>query len=175
MEKGYLLIGRFGAPHGASGEVRLYSFTSAPGAIATYKPLLDKTGGREFELLGQRPVKENLFIVRIAGVSSRESAKALTNAGIYLPRAALPETSKEEFYLADLIGLAAVTNAGEELGRVAGVLNFGAGDILEIAPAGGGESLLLPFKKEIFPEIDLKARWILTVPPAVIEASPSGR
>jgi 16S rRNA processing protein RimM len=168
-----ILVGRFGAPHGVRGELRLYSFTGDPAAIASYKPLFDYTGTRQFSILRLRPVKGNMFIAWIAGVCDRASAGALTNATLFVPRASLPEAGDEEFYLADLIGLAVVTGASEDFGRVVNVLNFGSGDILEIAPQGGAGTLLLPFKKAVFPHVDLKAGRLMVVPPVEIEAQPS--
>ena len=111
-------------------------------------------------------------ILEANGVGDRASAEALMNTELSVPRASLPDAGSEEFYVADLIGLAAMTEAGEEFGRIANILNFGGGDIMEIAPRGGG-SLLLPFKKEIFPLVDLKAGRLVIVPPVEIEARPS--
>ena len=175
MVKDLILAGRFGAPHGVGGQLRLNSFTGNPAAIAAYKPLLDESGTRQFTIAGLRPLKDNVFIVRVAGVDCRAGASALTNIALYVPREVLPGAGEDEYYLADLIGLAARTNAGETFGRVAGVLNFGGGDILEIAPAGGGETLLLPFRREIFPRVDVQAGFLTLVPPAEIDASMDGR
>lgn len=171
MVKDHILVGRFGAPHGVGGEVRLSSFTGVPDAIATYKPLLDAGGQRQFSIVSLRPLKDAMFIAKIDGVTSRAGAGALTNMELYVPRAALPRAGEEEFYLADLIGLAVRMQAGEAFGKVVDVLNFGGGDILEISRAGG-ETLLLPFKKEIFPCVDLAAGCVTLVPPAEIEAEP---
>ena len=173
MLKRHILVGRFGAPYGISGEIRLSSFTGNPFAIASYKPLLDESGSREFAILRLRALKDNMFIAKIGGVCDRASAEALTNAALYVPRASLPETGEEEFYLADLVGLEAVTASGESFGRITNVLNFGGGDILEICRAGAGTTLLLPFKKEIFPRIDLKAGRVTVLPPIEIEGVPS--
>ncbi len=173
MVKDRILVGRFGAPHGVGGEVRLCSFTGVPDAIAAYQPLLDASGQRQFSIVSLRPLKDAMFIAKIAGVTSRAGAGALTNTELYVPREALPGAGEEEFYLADLIGLAARTEAGEAFGKVVDVLNFGGGDILEISRAGDGETLLLPFKKEIFPHVDLAAGCVTFVPPAEIEAKPS--
>jgi 16S rRNA processing protein RimM len=172
MGKDRILVGRFGAPHGVGGELRLSSFTSIPDAIASYKPLVDESGERRFSILGLRPLKGNMFIAKIAGVCDRPSAKALTDAALYVPRESLPDVGDEEFYLADLIGLAAITESGEEFGGVVDILNFGGGDILEIAPRSGGDTLLFPFKKEVFPRVDLKAGRLVVVPPVEIEAQP---
>lgn len=169
MGKDHILVGRFGAPHGIGGEIRLASYTGDPCAIASYKPLLDETGKRQFSIRRLRSLKGNLFIATMGGVCDRASAGALTNAALYVPRASLPKTAEEEFYLADLIGLEAVTKSGEHFGYVLNVLNFGGGDILEVALAGLGETLLLPFKKEIFPCVDLEAGHLTVLPPTEIE------
>jgi 16S rRNA processing protein RimM len=92
----------------------------------------------------------------------------LNGAELFVERSALPSPEPEEFYHADLIGLDAVSPAGERLGTVVAVQNFGAGDILEIAPERGA-TLLVPFTKAAAPEIDLAAGRLVVVPPAEIE------
>ncbi len=168
MDDRRLLIGRFGAPHGVKGEVRLQSFTSEPGAIAAYPQLSDLSGARRFAIKSLRRVKDNLFVARVEGIADRADAERLTNVELYVPRAALPMPAEDEFYLADLIGLAALDESRTPIGRVADVLDFGGGDILEIAPAGGGETLLFPFTKAVVPEIDIAAGWIVVAPPREI-------
>ena len=168
---GRILVGRFGAPHGVRGELRLQSFTQDPAAIASYGPLMGGTDGgtgpRLFTIKSLRPLKDNLFVARVDGVSSRTAAEALTNTELYISRAALPPPDEDEFYLADLIGLEAADEAGVALGKVIAVPNYGAGDILEIAPITGGESLLLPFTKAVVPVVDFAARRVTVVPPEV--------
>jgi 16S rRNA processing protein RimM len=171
MPKDLILVGRFGAPHGIQGEVRLCSYTGDPSAIASYRPLLDASG-RQFSILRLRALKDNLLIAQIAGVDDRASAGALTDIELFVPRASLPDAGSEEFYLADLIGLAAVTGAGENFGQVVKVLNFGGGDILEVARAGSDETLLLPFKKQVFPQVDLKSGRLTVRLPVEIEQEP---
>ncbi|MBK9081169.1 MAG: ribosome maturation factor RimM [Rhizobiales bacterium] len=155
-----VLIAVFGAPHGVRGEMRLKSFTADPADFDAYGPLRDARG-RAFEILAKRPVKGDLFVVRVKGVDDRTGAEALTNVELRVPRAALPPAEDGEFYHADLIGLAAVDEAGGEVGEVVDVLNYGAGDILEIAPAGGGETILLPFNDDFAPTVDLAGRRIV--------------
>jgi 16S rRNA processing protein RimM len=170
MDKDRILVGRFGAAHGIKGEVRLQSFTGDPKAIGTYKPLTDAKG-RPFALTSLRPVKGDLFVARVQGVSDRTAAEALVNIELFVPRAALPSPDEDEFYLTDLIGLTVHDTDGTPLGTVNDILNFGGGDILEVAPDAGGETLLFPFTKEIVPEIDLAGRVIVVAPPIEIDAS----
>lgn len=165
-----VLVGRIGAPHGVKGEVRLMSFTEDPKAIRVYGPLTDARGTMQFEIAALRPLRDNLFVARFAGIATREAAEALTNTDLYVGRDAFASTAEDEFYRADLIGLAARTAAGEPIGYVAHVLNFGGGDILEIVPASGGESLLVPFTKAAVPFVDVAGGSLVIVPLVEIEA-----
>jgi 16S rRNA processing protein RimM len=182
--KGRVLLGRFGAPHGVRGEIRLQSFTSDPLAIATYDGLTDKSGTRNFKLRAVRPQGKDMLVAQVEGVDDRAGAEALNRVELYIPREALPAPEVDEFYIADLIGLRAETAEGVEIGTIVAVRNFGAGDILEIAPAHGleklsddealrrklgGETLLLPFTKATTPIIDVKAGRVVVVPPTEVE------
>ncbi|WP_020173583.1 ribosome maturation factor RimM [Methyloferula stellata] len=170
MAKELVLVGKFGAAHGIKGEVRLQSFTGDPAAINRYGPLSDLKG-RQFTLTSLRPVKGDLFVARVEGIKDRTAAEALVNVELFVDRAVLPPPDEDEFYLTDLIGLDARDTAGVRIGTILNVLNFGGGDILEVVPEGGGETWLLPFTKEVVPEIDLSRRQVTVVPPVEIEAS----
>ena len=79
-----------------------------------------------------------MLVARVDGVADREAAAALTAFRLFVPRDRLPAPEEDEFYRADLVGLAVADQAGETLGTVTAVLDYGAGDILEIARPGGG-------------------------------------
>jgi 16S rRNA processing protein RimM len=104
----------------------------------------------------------------LKGVASREDAERLNGIELYIARDKLPETDEDEYYHADLIGLAAVNAANEAIGRVIAIHNFGAGDIIEIAPASG-PTLLLPFTNAVVPTVDLANRRVVIELPQVIE------
>ena len=80
----------------------------------------------------------------------------------------MPATDEGEYYHADLIGLAAVTGQGEPLGRVVAIHNFGAGDILEIAPPQG-TTMLLPFSNAVVPTVDVAGGRVVIEIPGEIE------
>ncbi|MGO9132650.1 MAG: ribosome maturation factor RimM [Methylovirgula sp.] len=166
MSKERILVGQFGAAHGVKGELRLKSFTQDPSAIGRYGRLSDASGGRSFEIAALRPLKDDLFVAKVVGIATREAAEKLTNVALYVGRETLPAAEEDEFYHADLIGLAAQTQDGIVLGRIAEILNFGGGDILEIAPEAGGETLLVPFTKAAAPVIDVANGFVIVVPPA---------
>jgi 16S rRNA processing protein RimM len=158
-----VLLGDIGAAQGLKGEVRIRSFTEDAKAIASYNPLEDETG-RAIEIESVR-VTPKALIARIKGVSTREGAEALTGTKLYIPRARLPERKEEEWYHSDLIGLAALDRDGRSLGVIVAVHNFGAGDLLEMKPASGGATVLIPFTRETVPEIDVEGGRLTLVPP----------
>ncbi|MGO9771656.1 MAG: ribosome maturation factor RimM [Roseiarcus sp.] len=162
-------LGVFGAAQGVRGEVRVKSFTADPKAIGAYGALTDKAGARVFAFESLRALKDDMLVARVKGVSTREAAQALNGVELFARREQLPPPGEDEFYYDDLVGLAAVTREGSRLGRVVALSNFGAGDILEIAPEGGGETLMLPFTKAVAPEIDFAAGRIVIEPPREIE------
>lgn len=164
-----ICVAQIGAAHGVRGEVRLRSFTEDPMSVTAYGPLESEDGTRTFEIEALRPAKDH-FVARLAGVADRDAAERLTNVKLYVPRDRLPPVEDADtFYYSDLVGLAAVTQDGAALGVVKAVHNFGAGDLVEISPADGGTSLLVPFTAEAVPSIDIAGRRIVVVPPALIE------
>ena len=164
MPTSRILVGIFGAPHGVRGEVRLKSFTGDPMAIADYPRVMDESGARSFKIVAARPVKDDMLIVRVEGVGDRTAAEKLTHVSLSIAREDLPPADEDEFYHADLLGLRAETRDGTLLGNIAAVMNFGAGDILDIRP-DIGENLLLPFTKKVVPIVDLAAGRVIIEPP----------
>ncbi|MFZ0177313.1 MAG: ribosome maturation factor RimM [Pseudolabrys sp.] len=164
-----ICVARIGAAHGVRGEVKLWSFTEDPAAVAHYGPLETQDGTRSFEIEALRAAKDH-FVARIAGVNDRDAAEKLRNIELYIPRARLPKIEEADtFYHADLVGLDAITPDGARVGTVHALHNFGAGDIIEIAPAEGGDPLMLPFNETTVPKIDVAARQIVVVPPVETE------
>jgi 16S rRNA processing protein RimM len=160
-----ILMGVFGAPQGVRGAIRVKSLTGDPQALGAYGPLTDGKRARVFAFESLRLLKTDMLVARVKGVSTREAAAALTGVEIFAGRDQLPPPGDDEFYYDDLIGLDAVSKAGAPLGRVAAVVNYGAGDILEIAPPGGGETLMLPFTAQVAAKIDFGAGRIVIEPP----------
>jgi 16S rRNA processing protein RimM len=164
-----VLVGEFGRPHGLKGELRLKSYTADPLAIGSYGPLATEAG-RTLSLVSVRPAPgaaPDLLIARVEGVATRDAAEALNRTRLHVDRGRLPPPEDaDEFLVADLVGLTVETPAGETLGTVAAVPNYGGGDLLEIAPAGGGATALLPFTRAFVPGVDLAAGRIVADAPA---------
>ena len=156
-------VAQIGAPHGVRGEVRLWTFTADPMAVTRYGALETEDGKRIFEIDAVRPAKDHL-VAKLRGVADRDAAERLTKVKLFVPRDRLPEIESDEFYHTDLIGLRVDDEDGNEIGAVIAVHNFGAGDILEIRPPGGG-AMLLPFTETVVPEVDIKGGRLVIVLP----------
>jgi 16S rRNA processing protein RimM len=163
-----VLVGRFGAAQGVRGEIRIKSYTADPLSVGEYGPLSDETGARKFEIERLRPLKDDMLVAKVKGLANRDAAQALTGLALFVSREKLPPPDDDEFYIADLVGLAAVTPDGATIGRVKNIVNYGAGDILEIQPSAG-DTLLAPFTKEVAPKIDFAAGHIVVILPTEVE------
>ncbi|MCA1429905.1 MULTISPECIES: ribosome maturation factor RimM [unclassified Bradyrhizobium] len=165
-------VARIGAAHGVRGAVKLWTFTEDPFAVRRYGPLSTKDGRRQFEIAQVREAKDHL-VATFKGVATRDEAERLNGIELYVPREKLPATDEDEYYHTDLIGLAALTTDGDALGRVLAIHNFGAGDIIEIAPPKG-PTMLLPFSNAVVPEVDLKGGRVVIALPQEIEGDDEG-
>lgn len=143
MTKPVTLAAIIGA-HGVAGEVRLKLFGDGVPALARQKTFNDGA----LTLLKVRDDGKGGAIGRIAGCDTRGDAEKLRGTTMNVPREALPPLAEGEFYHADLLGLPVVTDAGETVGSVLAIENFGATDIIEItrepAPEKGPKTFMVP-------------------------------
>jgi 16S rRNA processing protein RimM len=167
MSPSQICVARIGAPHGVRGAVKLWTFTEDPLAVKRYGPLATKDGARRFEVTSAREARGHL-VATLEGVTTREQAERLNGVELYVTRERLPDAGENEYYHADLIGLVAVTPTAQPLGRVVAIHNFGAGDIIEIAPPQGA-TMLLPFTHAVVPTVDLVGGRVVIELPQEIE------
>lgn len=157
-------VGAVAGSFGVRGEVRLKSFTTDPEAIATYGAVETEDAKTSYDIKLTRPVKGG-FAARLSGIATKEQADALKGTRLYVSRDKLPDPEDDEYYHADLIGLAVHDAGGALLGRVKAVLNHGASDLLELHLEGSPKTALLPFTKAVVPTVDLKTGRIVADPP----------
>lgn len=158
-----ICIGAIAGAFGVDGEVRLKSFAAAPEDIAGYGPLTREDGtAYQVHLTGRT---SNALTARLGGVRSKEEADALRGVQLYVARARLPGLPDDEYYHADLVGLAVHDTGGALLGQVKAVQNHGASDLLELSVPGTAETALLPFTRAIVPTVDLASGRIVADPP----------
>ena len=156
--------------HGVQGLVKLKTFTERPEDVAAYGSLSDESGTRQFRLT-LKGTQKGLLLAAIKGVSDRNAAEALKGLRLYVAREALPPPEDpEEFYHADLIGLAVEDTQGNPLGVVRAVEDFGAGTLLDVESETG--SIMLPFTLAAVPQVDLESGRIVAEPPVELDAGP---
>lgn len=159
-----VLVGHVAGAHGIRGEVVIKTYTSDPADIEAYGPLTDATGTMSYKLKVVRVTPKGV-VVRIAGVSDRNAAEALKGTALHVSRLALGETAPDEYFYNDLIGLEAVDPAGSHMGRITGVENFGAGDLLEIKFDGTLKTEFVPFVQAYVPQVDIVAGRVTVIMP----------
>ncbi|MBX9944677.1 MAG: ribosome maturation factor RimM [Reyranella sp.] len=170
MSKGRVLLGVVAAPHGVRGLVRIRSYTEDPMAVARYGPLSDETGRKRYQVEALSAVK-GAVLARIEGVADRTAAEALRGLRLYAERSALPATGEQEWYEADIVGLAAVGRDGRDWGKVTAFHDFGAGRTMEVSGGSASRSpVVLPFTVAAVPEIDVEGGRVLVDPPAGVLA-----
>ncbi|WP_337185733.1 ribosome maturation factor RimM [Phenylobacterium sp.] len=164
---GLIEVGRVAGAFGVRGEVRITAYTADALALMDYRDLKRADGSPALTLVSGRAAKGGV-VARAREVETREEAEALRGLRLYVPRAALPEPDEDEFYIADLVGLAVRSPDGEPLGRIRSVQDFGAGDLLEVQPEAGA-SWYLPFTREAVPEVRIADGVVIAVRPEETE------
>ncbi len=166
MTETKILLAQIGAPHGIKGEVRVKPF-GEPEMLNQYGKLETKDG-QKFKIKRMRPQK-NMMVVKFEGVNTREEAEALNRVELFVDRAKLPELEEDdEFYVEDLIGMDVLNEAGEHIGTVLTVPNFGAGDMIEIKPTNSSSTYFLPFTKQVVPQINFEKGSLTVIPPSEV-------
>jgi 16S rRNA processing protein RimM len=158
-----LCAGVFVSPHGVKGLVKLKSLLEIPEDIFTYKPLTDSTGQKSYTLTLEGKAGEDVFIVRMEDVNTREAAEKLKQQRVYVSPELLPALAEEAFYHYQLVGCSVWVNDGL-YGVVTGIENYGASDIVCIRKEPEGVEELYAFTDDTFPEIDIENRRITLNP-----------
>lgn len=160
-----IFLGQIGAAHGIKGQVRIATHTQDPEAIGGYGPLETDRPGLVITLTKVR-VQKNVVIAHIKGVSDRSAAEQLNGVSLFVDRDRLPPPEDEDdFYHADLLGLDARLDSGVSIGQVSAILNFGAGDLIEIRDPQSGDTYLYPFTKAVVPVINIAEGYLTIVVP----------
>jgi 16S rRNA processing protein RimM len=158
------VVGRIGRPHGLRGEVTVDVRTDFPDQRFALGAQLRSDTGRTLTVETVRPHRGAL-LVRFTGVADREAAAELRGQTLCIDAAQLPDLDDpDEFYDHQLEGLAAVGPSGAALGTVREVIHAPASDLL-VLDTGHGE-VLVPFVRDIVPEVNLAAGRVVLDPPA---------
>ena len=166
-----VVIAALAGAHGVRGDAKIKPFGD-PALVCSYGPFLDKAGAVILTPTRAKPGPNGTVIVQLEQSLTREQVQAMKGTLLHVPHSALPELDEDEFYYADLIGLAVEDLDGASLGKIKSVQDFGAGDLLEISGPDG--VWFLPFTKDAAPHVDLAAGKVIANPPDVIEGDEDG-
>jgi len=156
-----LCVGCITGPQGIQGHVKVRAFTEDPFDVVSYGPLMDETGAPLFDLHLLHQTQDAVVIAQIDGVTTRNQAETYKNIYLYVSKDRLPSPKEEEtYYHADLIGLTVLDLDNTLLGVVCEVHDFGAGILLEMQKEGSDDTVMIPFRKETVPTVDLQERTL---------------
>ena len=146
-------MGRIAAPFGVKGWTKVQPFTAATQNLLAYRNWwIGREGEWREVAVAEARVQGRAVVARLEGCDDRDAAAALRGKSVAVPREALPRTRSGEYYWSDLIGLAVVNGEARELGRIIGVLQTGANDVLVVE---GERERLVPFIAEVIRDVDL--------------------
>lgn len=159
-----VVLGRVSAPFGVRGWVKIQLFSQSPEHLLAQPAWsLGRTGEwRAYKVLEAQQHGASV-IAAFDGVDTREAAAMLKGMQVAIAREQLPEPGQDEFYWADLIGLAVRNTQGETYGEVADMIATGANDVLVVK---GERERLIPFIGQVIESVDLEARVITVDWPA---------
>jgi 16S rRNA processing protein RimM len=152
-------MGRVAAPYAVRGWIKVQTFTENLDNLLDYPVWrLGKAGKwQAFEVI-EAKVHSQSLVVQLDGIDDRNAAEAVTGMDIAVARGELPPTEENEFYWDELVGLTVVNKSGETLGKVSGILETGAHDVLKVM---GEREHLIPFVEAIVGEVDRAAGKIV--------------
>jgi 16S rRNA processing protein RimM len=128
--------------------------------ISTEKTKEKKTEGDQreydnnFKIKKVRVKSNGSFVVRIKNCNTRNDAEAIIGTRLYTLKSELPKPKDGEFYIHNLVGKKLIDSNEKNIGTIKNILNYGAGDIIEIKLHDQKETILLPFDNEHFSDIE---------------------
>ena len=163
QQKGRISVAAITGSHGVRGNVKIKPFTATPESLGRFDKVYLENG-QQVALKILSFGSKGVVLARLGKVESRDASDALRGQHLYVDRVALPELGDDEIYHADLLGLEAVLADGSQLGHVAAIYDFGAGDVVEIMPQQGA-SFMLPFAGSALQAIELDQGRVVLAPP----------
>ena len=171
LQDDLVLIGEVVKPHGIRGEIKVYPFSEQPVNFKKYRKIVLQTAAdaemQTYTVAGSR-VQGKLAIIQLDGIATRDDAEVLQGSGVWLDKSELPLLDSDEYYWHQLKGFEVETETGLQLGKVAGLFNTTAHDIMVVSGAGG--ELMIPVKGDIIREINSReGKVIVSPPPGLLE------
>jgi len=154
--------------HGIQGMLKLKIFSESPENLADYMPLYDSKAEKKFEF-SYIAEHKSFYLANMEGIDDRNKAEALRGTRLYIHKKELPEIDEEDtYYYKDLIGLTIKNTEDKIIGKVLNVVDFGAGELLEIHQLADGKTLFLPFTNACVPTVNIEKQEITVIIPEAL-------
>lgn len=151
-----LQVGVITTTHGVRGEVKVFPTTDDANRFKKLKEVILDTGKEQLPLeIAQVKFFKNLVILKFKGIDNINDIEKYKGKSLYVTREHAVKLKKDEYFIADLIGMRAVTEEGEELGTIQDVLQTGANDVY-IIKKDGEDELLVPAIKDCVKDVDIE-------------------
>ena len=165
----FVLLGKIIKPHGIRGEVKVYPFSGEPENLLHYSRVLIAAGeDTDFVpyMIERARVQKNSVLLQLENCITRNDAEELVNCRVYVHEDELPEPDQDDFYLRDLEGKQMVTEQGQVIGRVIGILPGAGQDLARVQD--GQQEYLIPLTPEFLVAID-ENEIRVSLPPGLLE------
>jgi 16S rRNA processing protein RimM len=149
---------------GLRGDVKVLPQTDIPNRFNQLREVYLGPEHQRRRISKASPYKENMVLLRLAGIDSANAAEALIGQVISIPLAHLPTLPADQYYIHDLIGLRVESLSGQQLGVITDILTTGANDVYVVREAGTGREVLVPAVKEMVRRVDIAAGVIVITP-----------
>jgi 16S rRNA processing protein RimM len=160
-----IIAGEITTAHGIKGFVKVRCY--AEDAKLLERGPIFTEDGKTISLKLKNGIKGD-WIAEVKGIDDRNAAELLRGTKLYIDRKSLPEADDGEFYVEDLRDMKVIDEAGKDIGTILTIVNYGAGDLVDIKPAEGGQSFYLPFNENTLVNVDLETRIVtISVPEAM--------
>jgi 16S rRNA processing protein RimM len=160
-----ILIGEIATSHGLKGFVKVRTFVEDE-TLLNGKLFTNESGDNTLTVTLKNAMKDH-WLAQVDGVSEKNGADSLRGTKLYIDRSSLPETNDDEYYIEDLKGMTVAGKDGKVIGTVMDVVNYGAGDLIDIKPPSG-DSFYLPFTDETVLNVDFDGGIITAELPEMI-------
>ncbi|MGI8826948.1 MAG: ribosome maturation factor RimM [Chloroflexota bacterium] len=153
----WMVVGRVAGPFGIHGELKVEPYTDEPDRFLSFAALYLEPWYRRLQVDLVRRHKK-VVVVKLVGIDTPEAVRELGTFDVSIPRTDALTLAEGQYFLEDMLGMTAVTEKGQVLGRVADVLRTGANDVFVVR--GDGIDVLIPGTREAVPRIDMKGRTL---------------
>ncbi len=156
----WVIVGKIIKSIGLRGQIKIISFCENPNSIVEYNPILLESSREAIFLSLVKCLENNLLIVNIDSVDSKELADKLVGCQLYADKTKFPLLSDSEYYFSDLESCVVYDMKEKIFGKIQGIYNFGAGELLEIYKFEDSSSFFVHFNEKNFPVVNILKKMI---------------